>query len=201
MGSLAYRPHKSGTLGSVEHQANEGRKNSRDLYTATGDERRGMANQPWLNEIASKVDHAQQLYHRLIILIGATGAGSTVAEHRGLKPINVSMQLGEPLLNLSARRRPLQIGGLLEEIVGEEGEEVVLLDHLEILFEKSLKQDPLRLLQGISRSRTVVAVWSGILEDGSLTYAVPGHPEHRRYPATDLLLVIAEASGDADGQA
>jgi hypothetical protein len=160
-----------------------------------------MANQPWLNEIASKVDHAQQLYHRLIILIGATGAGSTVAEHRGLKPINVSMQLGEPLLNLSARRRPLQIGGLLEEIVGEEGEEVVLLDHLEILFEKSLKQDPLRLLQGISRSRTVVAVWSGILEDGSLTYAVPGHPEHRRYPATDLLLVIAEASGDADGQA
>ena len=48
-----------------------------------------MANQPWLNEIASKVDHAQQLYHRLIILIGATGAGSTVAEHRGLKHINV----------------------------------------------------------------------------------------------------------------
>ena len=160
-----------------------------------------MGNQPWLNEIASKIDHAQQLYLRLIILIDTTSVGANVAEHLGLKRINVSMQLSERLLNLSARRRPLQVGRLLEEIVGEEGEEVVLLDHLEILFEKSLKQDPLRLLQGISRSRTVVAVWSGILEDGSLTYAVPGHPEHRRYPATDLLLVTAEAPGDADGQA
>ncbi len=160
-----------------------------------------MANQPWLNEIASKVDHAQQLYHRLIILIGTISVGANVAEHLGFKRINVSMQLSERLLNLSARRRPLQVGRLLEEIVGEEGEEVILLDHLEILFEKSLKQDPLRLLQGISRSRTIVAVWSGILEDGSLTYAVPGHPEHRRYPATDLLLVTAEASGDTDGQA
>jgi hypothetical protein len=160
-----------------------------------------MANQPWLNEIASKVDYAQQLYHRLIILIGATGAGSTVAEHLSLKRINVSMQLSERLLNLPARRRPLHVGRLLEAIAGEEGEEVVLLDNLEILFEKSLKQDPLRLLQGISRNRTVVAVWSGILEDGSLTYAVPGHPEHRRYPATDLLLVTAETSVDTDGQA
>ena len=95
----------------------------------------------------------------------------------------------------------LQVARLLKEIVGEEVEDGVLLDHLEILFEKSLKQDPLRLLQGISRSRTIVAVWSGILEDGSLTYAVPGHPEHRRYPATDLLLVTKEAFGDADGQA
>lgn len=160
-----------------------------------------MANRPWLNEIASKVDHAQQLYHRLIILTGANGAGTTVAEHLGLKRINVSMQLSERLLNLSARRRPLQMGRLLEEIIGEEGEEAVLLDHLEILFEKSLQQDPLRLLRGISRSRTVVAVWSGILEDGSLTYAVPGHPEYRHYTTTELLLVIAEASGGADGQA
>ncbi len=64
---------------------------------------------------------------------------------------------------------------------------------------RSVRQDPLRLLQSISRSRTVVAVWSGILEDGSLTYAVPGHPEHRRYAATDLLLVTAETSEDNDG--
>lgn len=154
-----------------------------------------MTNQPWLNLIASKVDHPRQLYYRLIILVGATGR--VVAGHLGLEPINASMQLSERLLDLAARRRPLQVGRLLEEIVGKEEQEVVLLDHLEILFEASLRQDPLRLLQSISRSRTVVAVWSGILEDGSLTYAGPGHPEHRRYPATDLLLVTAETSVDA----
>jgi hypothetical protein len=160
-----------------------------------------MTNQPWLNEIASKVDHAHQLYHRLIIVIGAHDAGTIAAEHLGLGRINVSLQLGQRLLGLSARLRPLQVGPLLEEIVAREEDNVVLLDHLEILFEKSLKQDPLRLLQRISRSRTVVAVWSGILEDGSLIYAVPGHPEHRRYQVTDLLLVTTETSGEVDGQA
>ncbi|MEN6474686.1 MAG: BREX-3 system P-loop-containing protein BrxF, partial [Syntrophaceae bacterium] len=38
---------------------------------------------------------------------------------------------------------------------------VVLLDNIEILFDVSLKQDPLRLLQGLSRNTTLVAAWSG----------------------------------------
>ena len=37
----------------------------------------------------------------------------------------------------------------------------MLLDHLEILFDPALEQDPLRLLQGVSRDRTVVAAWPG----------------------------------------
>lgn len=160
-----------------------------------------MPDQSWMSRISSSIEHAHQLYHRLILVTGPASTGRDIAEYLGLRRVNVSMELGERLLGLSARRRPLQAGRLLEEIVGGEGEEMVLLDHLEILFEQSLRQDPLRLLQGISRSRTIVAVWSGVLEDGSLTYAVPGHPEHRRYPVTDLLLVTAETSGDADRQA
>ncbi len=150
-----------------------------------------MANQPWLNRVASKVEHAQQLYHRLILVIGSPSAGRVVAEHLDLKRVNVSMELGERLLDLSVRQRPLRVGRLLQEIVGGTTGEAVVLDNLEILFERSLAQDPLRLLQSLSRNRTVVAIWSGMLDDGSLTYAVPGHPEHRRYPATDLLLVTA----------
>lgn len=77
--------------------------------------------------------------------------------------------------------------GALRSRATSEGEggakETALLDHLEILFERSLEQDALRLLQGLSHSRTVVVVWSGVLEGGSLIYAVPGHPEHRCYVA------------------
>lgn len=173
----------------------------RELDGISGDKGQEMTDQSWMSRISSSIEHAHQLYHRLILVTGPASAGRDVAKRLELRRVNVSVELGERLLNLSARRRPLQVGRLLEEIVGKEGEDVILLDHLEILFEESLKQDPLRLLQGISRSRTVVAVWSGILEDGSLIYAVPGHPEHRRYPAKELLLVTAETSGDADGQA
>ncbi len=150
-----------------------------------------MSEQQWLDEISSSVEHAHQLYHRLIIVIGSISAGSVVAEHLSLERVNVSVELGERLLDLSVRQRPLRVGHLLEEIVGGSTGEAVVLDNLEILFERSLAQDPLRLLQSLSRNRSVVAIWSGMLEDGSLTYAVPGHPEHRRYPATDLLLVTA----------
>jgi hypothetical protein len=69
---------------------------------------------------------------------------------------------------------------------------VVLIDNIEILFEVSLKQDPLRLLQQISRNRTVVATWNGTIAGGYLTYAATNHPEYRRYPAHDLLIVTLE---------
>jgi len=45
--------------------------------------------------------------------------------------------------------------------VGASAADVVLLDNVEVLFDVSLKQDPLRLLQGLSRNKTVVAAWSG----------------------------------------
>jgi len=47
------------------------------------------------------------------------------------------------------------------------------LDNTEILFNPILKQDPLRLLQRISRNRTVVATWLGNVTDSHLTYAAP----------------------------
>lgn len=159
-----------------------------------------MSNQPWLDEISSGIEHADQLYHRLILVTESADAdqiemGKALAEYLNLRRINVSMKLGERLLSLSIRQRPLQVGRLLKEIVEELAEGVVLLEHLEILFEKTLKQDPLRLLQGLSRSRTVVAMWSGTLEDGSLIYGVPGHPEHRRYSAKELLVVTVKDLG------
>lgn len=76
----------------------------------------------------------------------------------------------------------------LEEIIGNTNNRVVFLDNLEILFDVSLKLDPLRCFQGLARNRTVVAVWNGSF-DKYLIYAEPEHPEYRRYPKSDLLVV------------
>ena len=83
------------------------------------------------------------------------------------------------------------------EAAAGQGSEVVLLDNTEVLFEANLRQDPLRLLQGVARNATVVAAWTGDVKDGTLRYAVPGHAEHRRYPAEGLLIVNVETSDDA----
>lgn len=109
-----------------------------------------------------------------------------VAARTGAPLLNLSLTLSRLLLELPIRERSLRISPLLEELLRAAEGDLVLLDHLELLFEPSLAQDPLRLLQQLSRSRTLVAAWPGRIEEGELVYAEPGHPEHRRYPLADV---------------
>jgi ABC-type lipoprotein export system ATPase subunit len=148
-------------------------------------------------EILDKVNQAHQLYHRLVLVVGPSGSGKTsllqeVSKQTGFRYINLNLELSRVLLELTERQRILRLPLLVDEIIGQTGDQVVLIDNLEILFEVSLKQDPLRLLQQISRNRTVVATWNGKMAGGYLTYAAPNHPEYRRYPAHDLLAVTLE---------
>jgi hypothetical protein len=112
-----------------------------------------------------------------------------VAKRTGVRYINVNLELSRQLLDFTERQRTLQASRVLTDIVGMDDEQVVLLDNMEVLSDVSLKQDPLRCLQGLSRDRTVVAAWNDTIEQGYLIYAAPDHPEYRCYPAGDLLVV------------
>lgn len=96
------------------------------------------------------------------------------------------------MLELTERQRALQLPRLLREIVSNNGNEMILLDNIEVIFDVGLKQDPLRLLQGLSRNRTVVAAWNGTAVEKSLIYATPAHPEYRRYPMRDFVVASPE---------
>ena len=149
--------------------------------------------------VNEKIGHAESLYHRLVLVVGAVGTGKTAtlrdtAECTGAPLINVSLELSRRLLDLTERQRPLRVPRLLEQIVAETERDVVLLDNVELLFDIALRQDPLRLLQGLSRSRTVVAAWPGAAEAGYIRYAAAGHPEYRRYRVEAILVADAEGS-------
>ena len=98
------------------------------------------------------------------------------------------------MLELTERQRALQLPQILREIVSIGSSEIILLDNIEIIFDVGLKQDPLRLLQGLSRNKTVIAAWNGTIVEDSLTYAVPGHPEYRRYPIHDFLVASPQVT-------
>ena len=87
--------------------------------------------------------------------------------------------------------------GILDQIA-DQAQAPVVLDNLEILFDKDLQQDPLRLLQGISRNRAVVASWNGIMNSGRLLYAETGHPEYRSYDSVDALIVGMDGTATVD---
>lgn len=152
--------------------------------------------------IADSIASARTSYHRLVIVVGPSRAGKTAALQQvggaaNLPLINVNLELSKRLLDLTERQRSLQIPQLLEQIVSATAPDEVLLDNVEVLFDVRLKQDPLRICQGLSRSRTVVVSWNGYVNSASLCYAMPDHPEFRQYPLTDLAIVAAEGQGQS----
>jgi len=149
------------------------------------------------DSILENIDQAKDLYYQLVLVVGPADSGKTIAlQHvhaRISAPlINVNLELSQRLLDLTERQRALQLSRILTEIVTASAGDVVLLDNIELLFDISLKQDPLRLLQGLSRHKTIVAAWNGTIENGHLIYATPDHPEYRRYPVQDFLAVMTE---------
>ena len=151
------------------------------------------------DEIRDHIGHAEDLYHRLVLVVGPPRAGKTkalqaVAESTGAPLVNVNLELSRRMLDLTEQQRPLKVQPLLDGMLAETASDLVLLDNTEMLFDISLKQDPLRLLQGLSRRRTIAAAWSGSLQDGQILYAAPGHPEHRRDSIDGVLVASREAA-------
>jgi hypothetical protein len=142
----------------------------------------------------------QDTYYKLILVVGPARAGKTTAltelaaKHKWPR-VNVNLCLSEKLLELTRRGRAVRVAGILDDTVRDEKSNVVLLDNIEMLFATELAQDPLKLLQSLSRNRTIVAAWPGNFDGAGLTYAEPGHPEARRYSTPQAVIVRA---GEAD---
>lgn len=154
--------------------------------------------EPLIDRIVSQIYHASELYYQLVLVIAPTGAGKTIAlqgvrDRIGVPLLNVNLELSRRMLDLTQRQRTLQLPRLLSQIVNTAQSDVILLDNIEVLFDILLKQDPLRLLQGLSRNKTVVAAWNGSVDSEHLVYATPDHPEYKQYPKRDFLAVTPEA--------
>lgn len=126
---------------------------------------------------------------RLALIVGPLGSGKTpllrsLASRLQVPVTNVNLELSTRLLPYTANARPLQVRSIFDELI-ETRREPVLLDNIEVLFDTMLKIDPLRLLENLSRSRTIIATWPGQLVDNRLVYAEPWHPEYRTYNQFD----------------
>ena len=143
------------------------------------------------NDILHTIDALKELYYRLLLLIGIARGTKMELLHELSDEIdapitNINLELSRRMLELTQRERALRAQELMKEIVADVSGEIVILNRIELLFEPQLQLDPLKLLQDLSRNRTIVAVWSGSVKGNHLIYAEPGHPEYQRYPIHDL---------------
>jgi predicted ATP-binding protein involved in virulence len=126
-------------------------------------------------QIAARVRDAEGMYSRLVLVVGPQGSGKTralqaLSVEKGWPRINLNIELAKALIDLTVKQRSVRVPGLLDDLLRRSGQDVVLLDNIEMLFSPELAQDPLKLLQSLSRSRTLVATWSGTYDGKHLMY-------------------------------
>lgn len=137
---------------------------------------------------------APDCFYQLVLLVGPSGAGKTemlkqLETDLGYYFINLNLELSSKLIELTEKQRCMQVKGLIADLLDTVGGGIILLDNIEILFDSALQQNPLLLLQGLSRNRTLVVSWNGNIKDGNLVYAEPWHPEFRKYICKDFLYI------------
>jgi hypothetical protein len=153
---------------------------------------------PPVAALEDKVASAPTLYHRVVFLVGQSSNArsdvlATLAGNHKWPVVNLGLAFSQQLLDVPRRHRATTAPQVLADLLGGVSGDVLLLDHIEVLFTPELAQDPVRLLQGLSRNRTLVVSWPGVRNGTTLVYAEPGHPEYYKQPIAELVYV--EISG------
>lgn len=140
--------------------------------------------------LADAAAKAGESYYHLVVLVGPHGSGKTrllqaAAAETGWPLINLGLELAKSLVDIPPARRSAAAAEFTAKLLTQRSG-VVVVDNIEVLFEPSLKLQPLELLKQASRSATLVVAWPGASESGALVYATPGYREHRSRDATGV---------------
>ncbi|MFC4402376.1 BREX-3 system P-loop-containing protein BrxF [Gracilibacillus xinjiangensis] len=103
--------------------------------------------------------------------------------------VNINFELSEMLKDLPLKRRPRKVNELLKKIVREKNADTLVLDHIEILFDSQLQQNPILLLEDISRNFTLIVGWKGQYYNRKLVYGEPEHDEYFTHDNTEGIII------------
>lgn len=146
-------------------------------------------------KIRKSIEDARHLYQKLIFLVGKSGSGKTgilkeISNEFAVPMINANLEISSRLLDIPLEKRASNLSRLFSNLLNNIGSDMVFLDNMEILFDKSLQQNPLTLLQNNAKNRIVIAAWNGVIEKGRLTYARPEYHEFQAYPIDKVGIAI-----------
>ena len=151
-----------------------------------------------LPQLVDTIRATSGAYYKLTILAGGAQSGKThwlkqVATELCLPTINLSLLLSQRLLNQNRRQRALNAEDVATEVIDENYKSGLCLDDTELLFDSTLKLNPLVFLREITRNRLIVATWNGVVTGGELRFGQTGHPDFFSQPVNGFPVVsVAE---------
>ena len=136
-----------------------------------------------LPQLVDTIRATSGAYYKLTILAGGAQSGKThwlkqVATQLDLPIINLSLLLSQRLLSLTRHQRELRAQDVATDVIDEHYKSGLCLDDIELLFDSTLKLNPLVFLREITGNRLIVATWNGVLTNGELRFGQIGHPDY-----------------------
>ena len=149
-------------------------------------------------KLREALESIEQSYYKLVIIVGLGESDKqaiikVASQTFNFLTYNINLELSSQLLELSIKQRALKLCYLMLDIVNISTKGIIL-DKIDLLFERSLQNDSLAILKSISKDRVVVVFWDGSVIDNRLIYANPNHPEYKSYEIDDF--IVMEKSND-----
>ena len=105
--------------------------------------------------------------------------------------LSVGRELSAVLLSETPQRRPRAADQWIRAALSGMAPGPALCTEIDLLFEPTLKLDPLRLMRDVGKLTRLLVAWPGSYADQVLTYAVPEHSHYRtwRKPGVDIVVL------------
>ena len=140
-----------------------------------------------MSSLVEALAHAALKRARLVFVSDTQASSSELANYTA---IDLNAAISERLIAVAKRERAREVALTTSEIVSNIEGDTGLVSGLEILFDRNLAVDPFRLLASCAKTKTLLVCWPEEVSESGISYAVPSHPEYRRYRASDLSEII-----------
>lgn len=132
-----------------------------------------------LTSLQSEISSLDSHWYKLLFYVGkGEGKNENLAEKLGIPYVNVNLVLSEKLKDLPRSKYTMYVDDILSDYFQKFNCELLWLGDIEILFDKQLHINPIRLLENMSKRYKIIVSWAGNAADNKLIYAEPGHPEY-----------------------
>lgn len=137
-----------------------------------------------MSTIQNKLGALENAEHKLLLIVGQPGTGKSKLIHQ------YSEDTGTPILDLNpifGEEVPegsdsQYIKDFMKQFLATYKPEVLLLDNKRVLYSKNSQIDLLEFLKEIATTKTVVATWNGMVEDGNLVHIRSKADTNLTYP-------------------
>lgn len=147
-------------------------------------------NNRYMERLKAEVPLLHNQYNRLLFIFESKSDYTLkiFSQEYKIPYININLYLSEKLKEVPLNKRTFRAIAYMNELVKGDSE-ILSFDYYEILFDSSLRLNVFDIFKNLSRNKTLLVSWRGVIEQGFLVHAIPGHSEYKRESIAGMKII------------